>query len=126
MLLWHSPLRSCCSHSHLLLLLLHLVLQELQLSSGEEEEWRKQTKKKCQQGISVRCYKQHSTCVAWVSEAELKPAETYKKKMSVQRNTEGWLMGCRGEGKEDSGAGWVRGRVQSSSTRGALETNHWL
>lgn len=35
MLLWHSPLRSCCSHSHLLLLL-HLVLQELQLSSAEE------------------------------------------------------------------------------------------
>lgn len=29
MLLWHSPLRSRCSHSHLLLL--HLVLQELQL-----------------------------------------------------------------------------------------------
>lgn len=68
------------------------------------------------------CYKQHNACVAWVSEAGLKPAETYKKRMSVQRNTEGWLMGCRGEGKEDSGQVGERGGVQSSSTRGVLET----
>lgn len=36
MLPWRSPLRSCCSHSHLLLL--HLVLQELQLY-GAGERW---------------------------------------------------------------------------------------
>lgn len=58
MLLWHSPLRSRCSHSHLLLL--HLVLQELQLSQcrrRNERRRRKKTKTKLAEGILVCCYK---------------------------------------------------------------------
>lgn len=58
--------------------------------------------------ISVCCYKQHNAYVAWVSEAELKPSKTYER--SVQRNTEEWLMGCRGEGGEgDTDLGQVGG-----------------
>lgn len=38
-----------------------------------------------------------------ISEAELKPGMTHR--MSVQRNTEELLMGCRGDGGRDLGRG---------------------
>lgn len=61
----------------------------------------------------MRGYKQHNAYVAWVSEAELKPSRTYER--SVQRNTEEWLMGCRGEGEEgDTDLGQVGGVRQDT------------
>lgn len=70
----------------------------------------------------------------WISEATLKPGSTYKR--SVQRNTEEWLMGCRGEGEEGreiqsrgrSGVCWgVRqDTVKQHQWRSGDTKNYWL
>lgn len=119
MLLWHSPQRSRCSHSHLLLLLLHLVLQELQLCSAGKEMGGKKTK--LAEGISVCCYKRQNAHVACVSEAELQPGMANKR--SVQTNTQEWLMGCRG--RRRGGESWGREGSEAGHSQaapgGALE-----
>lgn len=56
MLLWCPHLRSCCSHSHLLLL--HLVLQELQLFGVEERG-----EKQLSELISLQWHKQQQKCI---------------------------------------------------------------
>lgn len=57
--------------------------------------------------------------MALVSEAELKPGTTYRG--SVQRNTEEWLMGCRGEGEEERDTDWRSGRGVLGSEAGYSE-----
>lgn len=59
MLLWHSPLWSRCSHSHLL----HLVLQELQLLQRRRKN-KGRRKIKLAEGILVCCGKRHKAYVA--------------------------------------------------------------
>lgn len=70
--------------------------------------------------------------MAWVSEADLKPGTTYRR--SVRRNTEEWLMGCRGEGEEgkdtDSGQVGVCLGVRQDTVKQhqwrSGDTNYWL
>lgn len=70
--MWCRPLRSCCSHSHLLLLL-HLVLQELQLFSKNKE--------KTHQDIVTKIINDHIcyTCkhFAWLILTDIKPNYTF-------------------------------------------------
>lgn len=132
MLPWQSPQRSCCSHSHLLLLLLHLVLQELQLPDAKRKMEKNQNSEHYyeEQNPTDTCKRIPSLkqClhtpliehlyVAWVSEAELKPATYNIHGGSVQRNTGEWLMGCRREGGEERDNGLRAGQGVLGSEAG--------